>query len=372
MSLIARLHNAASILLGLVGLCHSIFIPPYLTGPLPVGVVSYELNNTSLEPSRDLMVSIYYPALASECKNYSLAPDFSPQFDVWDDTWLTVPDGASESMIQLAYDSPPISHSHYPVLFFSPGYGNSRLFYNGAVQDLASNGYIVVSMDHPNDTDYIVYPDGRTALFFEDDDQPIDAFTPVLLRRASDVIFILNHLQENAHKAIPGLHSPLNLTSVGILGHSMGGATASQAMLNDTRFIAGINLDGSVPNPTQSAGLDAPFLMMASAGHQFPNTSDPDSMSDPTWLNFYNNLRGWRRLLRVNQTMHHHYSDTVYLQEELKPDGYPANEGFLNGTYMYELESAYVLDFFDIWFKRGKGELLKAPTARFPEVIFDG
>ncbi|TVY23900.1 putative 1-alkyl-2-acetylglycerophosphocholine esterase [Lachnellula hyalina] len=364
MPLIAQF-QISLILLGLAALSHSIFIPPTLTGSLPIGVVSYELNNTSMNPVRDLMVSIYYPSSEELCKNTTLAPDFSPVFATWADGWFAVPNGSDATMVQRAYNSPPIDNSHYPVLFFSPGYGNSRLLYNGAAQDIASNGYIVVSMDHPNDTDFTVYPDGRTASYVEDDTESLEFYAPFMLKRASDVIFILDHLEENAHKTIPGLKTPFNTSKVGVLGHSLGGATASQVMANDTRFIAGINMDGSVPPPAETYNLTSPFLMLASAGHGIYE-------GDPSWTTFWESLAGWKHALRVNQTMHHHYSDNVFLLQELRPDGYPANEGFLNGTYMFELESAYVVNFFDLWFKGGTGELFEGPSAKWPEVIFDG
>jgi pimeloyl-ACP methyl ester carboxylesterase len=168
-----------------------------------------------------------------------------------------------------------------------------------------------------------------------------------MLNRVSDIIFILDHLEEDAHKNIPGLLEPLETSKVGILGHSLGGATASQAMINDTRFIAGINIDGSVLPPAETYNLTSSFLMLASAGHGIYE-------GDASWTTFWESLAGWKHELRVNQTVHHHYSDTLFLLEELRADGYPANDGLLNGTYMFELQSAYVVDFFDL---RVKGSL---------------
>ena len=358
----------SSICLGLFSLSEALLIPPSLTGPLPVGVVNYELNNTSLKPTRDLMVSIYYPALALECKSYPRASDFYTEaFDTWADSWFTLPAGASATLTQHAYSAPPIAHSDFPLLFFSPGYGNSRLFYNGAAQDIASNGYIVVSMDHPNDTDFTVYPDGRIAAHTENDTQSLDVFGLIMQKDASDVLFIADHLEADAHRVIPGLKAPLATKRIGILGHSLGGATASQVMLQDPRFVAGINLDGSVPPPVETAGLSSPFLMMASMGHVLSKQPELDL----SWYTFYENLRGWKRILRVNQTQHGHYSDNIFIKGALRPDRNPANDGLLNGTYMFQLESAYVLDFFDIWFKHGKGRLMNKMSPKWPEVFFD-
>jgi pimeloyl-ACP methyl ester carboxylesterase len=47
--------------------------------------------------------------------------------------------------------------------------------------------------------------------------------------------------------ATAGLRASLDLNRIGIFGHSLGGAIAANAMANDRRFDAGLNLDGGVP-----------------------------------------------------------------------------------------------------------------------------
>ncbi|RDL33924.1 Uncharacterized protein BP5553_08292 [Venustampulla echinocandica] len=362
----SRFQHVSITLLGYFTLGQSVFIPPSLTGPLDVGVVSYELNNTSIQPTRDLMVSIFYPTSSSSCKDYNLSPNFGPQTDVYTDNWIGFTAGSSATVQMLAYASAPISpkHEKVPVLFFGPGYGNSRGYYSGAAQDLASNGYIVVTMDHPVDSDFIEYPDGRNETYVEDDTMPIEAYVPFADRRVSDIRFILDDLGK-VHETprIPGLKGQLRLEKVGALGHSLGGCTAGTLMFNDTRFIAGVNMDGSMTGPVATKGLDGPFLLLSNEGH----TREFDS----TWETFYNALRGWKRDIRVKKTQHHHYSDTLYLANVLKPDGDPANADYVRGDRMYVIQTAYVVAFFDKWFKGGGGRLLDKPVEEFPEIIFD-
>ncbi|KAH6677314.1 platelet-activating factor acetylhydrolase-like protein plasma/intracellular [Halenospora varia] len=350
------------VLLAYLQLSSCVFLPPSLTGPLPVGVTIYELNNTSIEPTRDLMVSIFYPASPS-CSSFPLALAFNPQTDYYTDNWIAnLTNGSSATVSMLAHLNAPISphHGNVPVLFFGPGYGNSRVYYSGAAQDLASNGYIVITMDHPIDSDFIEYPDGRNATYEENDSQLLAAFAPFVDRRVSDILFILNDLSTSPR--IPGLRSKLKLDKVGALGHSLGGCTAAALMLNSSRFIAGINLDGSMTGPVTTLGLSSPFLMLASAGH----TRDGDS----SWGTFYDSLRGWRRVIRVNETQHHHYSDTLYLANVLRKDD-SVNTPYLSGERMFVIESELVVGFFDKWFKGGNGKALDGPTEGLPELIFD-
>ena len=43
------------------------------------------------------------------------------------------------------------------------------------------------------------------------------------------------------------------MSSVAMFGHSLGGATAAAAMLEDQRITAGVNLDGSLVGPVVNA-----------------------------------------------------------------------------------------------------------------------
>ena len=77
----------------------------------------------------------------------------------------------------------------------------------------------------------------------------------------------------------------------GMFGHSLGGATAAAAMLEDRRIKAGVNLDGTLFGPVVNAGLDRPFMLVAAQDHGRDN--------DETWAKFWANLRGWRLNLQL-------------------------------------------------------------------------
>lgn len=51
-----------------------------------------------------------------------------------------------------------------------------------------------------------------------------------------------------------------------MVGHSIGGASASETMLRDERVDAGINLDGTVFTPVEP-DLDRPFLLLGGGQH---------------------------------------------------------------------------------------------------------
>ncbi len=56
---------------------------------------------------------------------------------------------------------------------------------------------------------------------------------------------------------LAGSRHRLRTRQVGVFGHSFGGATAAQVMLNDTRFVAGVNLDGGMLRNRRELGARA-------------------------------------------------------------------------------------------------------------------
>ena len=62
-------------------------------------------------------------------------------------------------------DATPLARrGGWPVVLFSPGFGVERELYAGLVEDLASHGYVVVSIDHPHDAGVVEFPDGRVVI----------------------------------------------------------------------------------------------------------------------------------------------------------------------------------------------------------------
>ncbi|MEU9498048.1 hypothetical protein [Streptomyces sp. NPDC048196] len=57
----------------------------------------------------------------------------------------------------------PVDHraGKRPVLLYSPGLHGSRGQGTALVQDPASRGYLVVTIDHTHDSSDVVFPDGR-------------------------------------------------------------------------------------------------------------------------------------------------------------------------------------------------------------------
>jgi dienelactone hydrolase len=165
----------------------------------------------------------------------------------------------------------------FPVVLLEHGSGMVPSTYTVLAEGLASRGFIVVATNHPPDSLIAVYPDGhelKAKPYW-----PVDAdrrtqgvaigrFAEDVL--VADVRFVLDQLQEmNAHDNFWRGH--LDLSKIGIVGHSMGGTTAALATKEEKRISVGVNLDGST-YPGMNADvrpieLHKPLLFMATEEH---------------------------------------------------------------------------------------------------------
>ena len=66
-------------------------------------------------------------------------------------------------------------------------------------------------------------------------------------------------------------HGHLDLSKIGIVGHSMGGTTAALATREEPRILAGVNLDGStypgMNGDVRPIPVNKPFLFLATEEH---------------------------------------------------------------------------------------------------------
>lgn len=181
----------------------------------------------------------------------------------------------------------------YPVLLFSPGADMPPFFYTSILQELASNGFIVVAIDHTYEGIGQVFPDGTTTTADYQKFTPYDVNGSVsrkvvegfykkrVVIRREDAAFVLDKIT-SLHQQGDTFWSKADLNSVGIFGHSIGGVAAVQAAMKDSRFKAVINYDGLMAGMPYYSEFDVPFprgaFMMI--GKPIPPLSDKDLKSN--------------------------------------------------------------------------------------------
>jgi len=101
---------------------------------------------------------------------------------------------------------PALTGGPYPLVIVSHGYTGSRLLFTYLTENLASKGYVVVSIDHTEST-------------FRD----AAGFNSTLLNRSLDVLFVLNEIAQLSESNDSFLFGLVNTDLTALIGYSMGG-----------------------------------------------------------------------------------------------------------------------------------------------------
>jgi predicted dienelactone hydrolase len=361
---------------------------PAPTGPHQIGTVSLHLVQAGRpDPwvpgrTRELMVSLWYPA--RDADRYPTAPYMeagawaSLRHNQGIPSSVVVPQTAGHKGAPV--DSQP---GGLPVILYSPPETGDRSADTVLVQDLASRGYLVATIDHTYSDNEVEFPGGQVAhRVLPSTGLTAQQYSDEIVERVKDTRFVLDELTaidhgvnpDAGHHRLPGgLRGALDLNRVGMFGHSEGGSTAAGAMLDDPRIKAGINMDGPLFGPVVTAGLNRPFLLLGSdpSGHESHSRA-----TDPAWASFWNASTGWKRNFQLLGSLHESYSDAEVLFPQtapvmgLTPTQLAAIIGTINPARAVTVESTYLNAFFDQHLRHHHEHLLDGPSSQFPEMAF--
>ena len=155
-----------------------------------------------------------------------------------------------------AFDAPPMpmGHTRFPLLIFSPGLLAPVLAYQLQLEELASHGYVVVGLEHGTDSALIVRPD-HTLLPYVSRTQPdqgpptvagLEANRNQVIRRTADIVFAINQIEKIAKRPGSVFRNRVDLSRIGVFGHSEGGKAAIRACQIDAQVRACLNQDGEM------------------------------------------------------------------------------------------------------------------------------
>ena len=170
----------------------------------------------------------------------------------------------------------------YPVVIMRAGASAPVMNYSTLTEDLASHGYVVVGFNAPYRTGLVVFPDGRV-IARRPENNP-ELFSGAELTRlankllaawTADTAFVLDRLERlNASDASGKFTGRLDMTRVGVFGHSFGGAAAALFCHEDSRCKAGIDVDGSLHGSVIQAGIHKPFMFLLSGQGDFSSDAE--------------------------------------------------------------------------------------------------
>jgi dienelactone hydrolase len=226
---------------------------PAPTGQHCIGKARFALSDPhrpephTSEPndSRELAIRIWYPA--APAVGGQRAEYFDPVLLPLILTDFPIQVGASGlATANAKSDAALPSGAKYPVILFSPGYGGNVDIYTTLLEDLASQGHVVVAIDHAYLSGPVRLANGQVALTVgpssEQDRQAF--FQAAQSTLVEDQRQVLDWLQTQNGAGLLAGH--LDLAHVGTFGHSLGGAAAMWTARGDARVSSALDIDGLV------------------------------------------------------------------------------------------------------------------------------
>ncbi len=265
-----------------------------------------ELQTEDPNDKRELFVEVWYPAHLEEVEDI---PEAKP---LWQELYTGEIDRVSFFMTYLqgiathSYpDLPPNSdNGTFPIILFNHGLQMFTAQSTLLMEHLASHGYVMVSIAHPYESLRVnlpkagtVFPEFITSMekfqkaiaWIKKTSDPILAakdsmkniqskeeraqimlraiehseMNNIVTKWEQDNHFILDQLITSSNVKSP-FQSIMDTSKIGIMGMSIGGATATEFSKADHRIKAAMNIDGLQYGKKNEVALHVPFMMIYS------------------------------------------------------------------------------------------------------------
>jgi predicted dienelactone hydrolase len=335
------------------------FSLPTPTGPYPVGTsILYFKDAARIEDAaqagvsqRELMVQLWYPAQPSHNR---LARYREPRETNLLSSYQSVLRTNSRLDAPVAHAGAP-----FPVILFNHAWRGRRTNDTFLTEELASQGYVVASIDHTYNASLVAFPDGRVVhgIATNDIDAP-ESSTPERVRAiwnrelakwVADQRFVLDRLEAMNRAAGSPWFGLLDTERAGAIGHSFGGAAATAVCAEDRRVRAAVNMDGWFFDAIRERGPNQPLLVIdaytAQAGETPTSSATVEAVLDA--VDSADTEASLRRfggyLLSVKGAAHEDFTD----QPLISPLRSLSHRGTLPAREIHSIVRGYVVAFFD-------------------------
>jgi alpha-beta hydrolase superfamily lysophospholipase len=349
---------------------------PAPTGPFAVGRSIQDWR----EPNRELLAWIWYPTDANAPFDAYLPPTILSGLERHEPAIIhfLMRDLSKVHGHSIQESAVSQKQASYPVVVFRGGASAGVNRYSVLAEDLASQGYVVVGIDDPVITG-VAFPDGRVTPSLPENNIELcpsggeteSACVNRLLHAwTSDIVFAVDHLaQLNGSDPSARFTGHLDMTRLGLFGHSFGGAQAAEFCHDDPRCKAAIDLDGLVFANFAREGTRQPFMFVFT--EQINSKGDELRRDRAQFDQVFNRLPSTTRARFVIRGSNH-----FFFSEEQALLTSHVLIGVLRHLHVIGIDGArqiaateyLVHTFFDTWLKGIHDSGLAAPGATFPEI----
>lgn len=233
----------------------------------------------------------------------------------------------------------------FPIVVISHGWSGFRELHTDFAEELASNGYMAISIDHTYGSQAVKFED-NTVAYINKEALPSQANQAKFSKASNllattygeDVAYVLDDL-ERLNQTHEDFKNRLNLDAIGVLGHSTGGGGDVYIALKDPRIKALMGLDAWV-NPIEpeilKQGLTIPSLFLRSEQWSV----GPNNRA----LNLIFNNSTNARLVQMDKTNHVDFSMAYMYSPITKYIGFT---GKLGGRKSSRIQQEFIMGFFD-------------------------
>jgi len=187
---------------------------------------------------------------------------------------------------------------------------------------------------------------------------------------SADIAFVLDRLgQLNLSDSSGRFTGRLDMSRIGVFGHSFGGATAALFCHEDSRCKAGIDIDGAPHGSVIQAGIDRPFMFLLS-DHSHESDSESRRITANIQLIYARLPPNGRLRIAIRGGNHFTFSDDGALLKSSLMRGLLRVFGGLgiDGRRQLAVTAYCVHSFFDAYLKEGAISPLKMYSPSYPEI----
>jgi|CXWL01.1.fsa_nt_gi dienelactone hydrolase len=214
-----------------------------------------------------------------------------------------------------------VSPGSWPVLVFAPGWRLSAYDYRALLEDLASRGFVVLAIETSPPTE-----------------------RPPYAETAAQIEAAIAAAQAMSARADSDFARGLDVSRIGVIGHSVGGAAAALAASETGAVRAVVNLDGDFAGASEMARPDQPMLYLTSVDPREPART------------MERRARVWARVSRDSDAAeavrlpvfrHFNFLDAALVQAAVPAADRTGRFGDIDATRGLELSGALSAAFFD-------------------------